>query len=35
VTPPLFGSMELLGREVTLARIDTALHKLSAAGIAR
>ena len=35
VTPPLFGSMELLGREVTLARIDAALHKLSAAGIAR
>ena len=28
VTPPLFGSMELLGRETTLARIDGALGKL-------
>jgi glutamyl-tRNA synthetase len=28
VTPPLFGSIELLGRDVTLARIDGALGKL-------
>jgi glutamyl-tRNA synthetase len=29
VSPPLFGSMELLGRERCLARIDAALVKLS------
>jgi glutamyl-tRNA synthetase len=28
VTPPLFGSIELLGRDLTLARIDGALGKL-------
>jgi len=28
VSPPLFGSMELLGRERTLARIDAALARL-------
>lgn len=33
VSPPLFGSMELLGRERCLARIDAALGKLSAAGV--
>jgi nondiscriminating glutamyl-tRNA synthetase len=30
VSPPLFGSMELLGRERTLARIEAALVRLSA-----
>ena len=30
VSPPLFGSMELLGRERTLARIDGALERLRA-----
>jgi glutamyl-tRNA synthetase len=30
VSPPLFGSMELLGRDRTLARLDTALKRLSA-----
>jgi glutamyl-tRNA synthetase len=30
VSPPLFGSMELLGRERTLARIDRALERLHA-----
>lgn len=30
VSPPLFGSMELLGRERCLARIDAALVKLAA-----
>ncbi len=30
VSPPLFGSMELLGRERCLARIDAALAKLAA-----
>jgi glutamyl-tRNA synthetase len=30
VSPPLFGSMELLGRERCLARIETALDKLGA-----
>jgi len=29
VSPPLFGSMELLGRERCLARIDAALAKLA------
>ena len=29
VSPPLFGSIELLGRERTLARIDDALAKLA------
>jgi nondiscriminating glutamyl-tRNA synthetase len=29
VSPPLFGSMELLGRERCLARLDTALAKLA------
>jgi glutamyl-tRNA synthetase len=28
VSPPLFGSMELLGRERTLARIEAALARL-------
>jgi glutamyl-tRNA synthetase len=28
VSPPLFGSMELLGRERTVARIDAALSRL-------
>jgi len=28
ISPPLFGSMELLGRERTLARIDAALARL-------
>ncbi|NJM41561.1 MAG: hypothetical protein HC853_12755 [Anaerolineae bacterium] len=28
VTPPLFGSMIALGREVTLARIDRAIARL-------
>ncbi len=31
VTPPLFGSLELLGRDVTLARLDAALEKLAVA----
>jgi glutamyl-tRNA synthetase len=31
VSPPLFGSMELLGRDRTLARLDAALRKLGAA----
>jgi len=30
VSPPLFGSMELLGREHTLARIDAAIERLGA-----
>jgi glutamyl-tRNA synthetase len=30
VSPPLFGSMELLGREHSLARVDAALEKLGA-----
>ena len=30
VSPPLFGSMELLGRERTLARIELAIDRLSA-----
>ncbi|MEO8251796.1 MAG: glutamate--tRNA ligase [Chloroflexota bacterium] len=30
VSPPLFGSMELLGRERTLARVDEALKRLGA-----
>jgi glutamyl-tRNA synthetase len=30
VSPPLFGSMELLGRERTLARIDAGVERLSA-----
>jgi glutamyl-tRNA synthetase len=30
VSPPLFGSMELLGRERCLARLDAALVKLTA-----
>lgn len=30
VSPPLFGSMELLGRERTLARLDGALNRLRA-----
>jgi hypothetical protein len=30
VSPPLFGSMELLGRDRVLARIDAALGKVSA-----
>jgi glutamyl-tRNA synthetase len=29
VSPPLFGSMELLGRERTLARIDAGVGRLS------
>jgi nondiscriminating glutamyl-tRNA synthetase len=32
VSPPLFGSMELLGRERVLARLDAALGKASSAG---
>jgi nondiscriminating glutamyl-tRNA synthetase len=32
VSPPLFGSMELLGRERVLARIDAAIGKASAPG---
>ena len=28
VTPPLFGSMAVLGREVTLARVDAAIARL-------
>jgi glutamyl-tRNA synthetase len=28
VSPPLFGSMELLGRDRTLSRIDAALARL-------
>jgi len=31
VSPPLFASMELLGRDRTLARIDEALDKLRGA----
>ena len=34
VTPPLFGSMELLGRERTLARVDAAVAKLSSVAAA-
>ncbi len=34
VSPPLFGSMELLGRERCLARIDDALGKLQRVGVA-
>jgi len=33
ISPPLFGSMELLGRERVLARLDTALGKLTAQGV--
>jgi glutamyl-tRNA synthetase len=33
VSPPLFGSMELLGREPVLARLDAAIGRLSAAGV--
>jgi glutamyl-tRNA synthetase len=33
VSPPLFGSMELLGRERVLARLDGALGKLTAEGV--
>ena len=33
VSPPLFGSMELLGRERVLARLDSALGKLAAEGV--
>ncbi|HET7686258.1 MAG TPA: glutamate--tRNA ligase [Candidatus Limnocylindria bacterium] len=29
VSPPLFGSMELLGRDATLARLDAAIEKLA------
>ena len=32
VSPPLFASLELLGRERSVARIDAALRKLGAAG---
>jgi nondiscriminating glutamyl-tRNA synthetase len=32
VSPPLFGSMELLGRERVLSRLDAALGKATAAG---
>jgi glutamyl-tRNA synthetase len=32
ISPPLFGSMELLGRDRVLARLDAALGKASAAG---
>ena len=32
VSPPLFGSMELLGRERVLARLDAALGTASADG---
>jgi glutamyl-tRNA synthetase len=31
VSPPLFGSMVLLGREGTLARLDRALARIRAA----
>jgi glutamyl-tRNA synthetase len=31
VSPPLFGSLELLGREVTLARLDAAIDKMAVA----
>jgi len=31
VSPPLFGSMELLGRDRTLARLEAAMRKLGAA----
>jgi glutamyl-tRNA synthetase len=34
VSPPLFGSMELLGRERVLSRLDAALGKATAAGSA-
>ena len=34
VSPPLFGSMELLGRERCLARLDAALTKLAAVAAA-
>ncbi len=33
VSPPLFGSMELLGRDRVLARLDGALGKLTAEGV--
>jgi glutamyl-tRNA synthetase len=33
VSPPLFGSMELLGRDRVLARLDAALGKLTASGV--
>ncbi|HET6381741.1 MAG TPA: glutamate--tRNA ligase [candidate division Zixibacteria bacterium] len=32
ISPPLFGSMELLGRERVLARLETAIGVLAAAG---
>ncbi len=35
VSPPLFGSMELLGRDVTVARIDAAVDKLRQRAVAR
>jgi hypothetical protein len=31
VSPPLFGSMVLLGRDATLARLDHALVRIRAA----
>jgi glutamyl-tRNA synthetase len=31
ISPPLFGSLELLGQEATLARIDAAIDKLAVA----
>ena len=34
VSPPLFASLELLGRERSLARVDNALAKLAAVGAA-
>jgi glutamyl-tRNA synthetase len=33
VSPPLFGSMELLGRDPVLARLDAAIGRLTAAGV--
>jgi glutamyl-tRNA synthetase len=33
VSPPLFGSMELLGRDRVLARLDAAIGKLDAQGV--
>ena len=32
VSPPLFGSMELLGRDRVLARLEAALRKVSLQG---
>ena len=34
VSPPLFASLELLGRDRALARLDTALEKLAAVRVA-